>query len=334
MRKKVPVKAIVRAGVPLVLFIVFALALSFPEYVPFFQIRHEKHEGIGSVVYVVPSGAGSIDLVMKKVPAGTAPRGCTDEPGGTVVRSPFLLARTETSNRLWSAVCERAEKHSFLFSGLAIRGNAPDAPVEGVSWRDAVVWCNALSVQLSLTPVYYEDDACTEPVRSFAWLEFPGDAVAVKADADGFRLPASAEWEFAARYLDGFSWTPGSHPSGSADAYHLYVQSAGYAVFDAESAAPCASLAPNRLGIYDMSGNVWEWCFDQMPDPLSTTGFDSEGKRVVRGGSWAGNAYRLQIGGEFGSLPDAVEQGQGFRVARTGWQDARTGWQDARTGRD
>jgi formylglycine-generating enzyme required for sulfatase activity len=62
-----------------------------------------------------------------------------------------------------------------------------------------------------------------------------------------------------------------------------------------------------------MSGNVWEWCFDAFSDEKGVE------KRVVRGGGWIGTPYRLQIGGEFGSKPEILEQAQGFRVAKSGW---------------
>lgn len=317
--RRISAKSAVLTAVPLILMALFALALSFPSLVPFLQVKHEAFEGLGTVSFKVDSTPFSVGFSLKKVPAGTSPRGCTDIPGGTSVQSPFLLAETETTSAVWSAVSARAEKDGFVLSGRALPGNDGESPVEGVSWRDAVVWCNALSVQFSLSPVYFTDSSFTEPVRSVAYLEASNDIVFVRADASGFRLPSNAEWELAARYIDGAVWSPGSYPSGGEAEYHYQSRSAEYAVFDAPSAASVKTLAPNRLGLYDMSGNVWEWCFDRMPDAFTAAGLDADGKRVVRGGSWAGNAYRLQIGGEFGSLPGVVERGQGFRIARSGW---------------
>jgi formylglycine-generating enzyme required for sulfatase activity len=319
MKRKISARAIVRVAVPLLLLALLGLALSYPDIIPFLRIEHPKYSGIDTVPITFKPGLREVSFAMKKIPAGVSPRGCVDVPGKNVVASPFLLAETEVTGELWFEVYERAKKDGFIFYGKAFCGSDRMTPIEAVSWRDAIVWCNALSAQLSLTPAYYANKARTVPVNSVAELDESADVVYVKNDANGFRLPSSAEWEFAARYIDGVSWNKGSHPAGSKLDYFDQTWSAGYAVFDATSSSPVKSLSPTNLGLYDMSGNVWEWCFDRILDTGSTTAFDPEGKRVVRGGSWASNAYRLQIGGEFGSLPGTVERGQGFRVARSGW---------------
>lgn len=314
--KKLPPKTLVRTLVPLVLLAIFALAVSFPNLVPFFRLAAKSSKGIGTVSFAVsPVPGKKIPLDLKKVPAGTAPRGCINTPGGTVVAEPFLMAETETTGALWFSVAKWAEGKGYSFYGRAACNRDLTHPVTGVSWRDAVVWCNALSEKSSLVPVYYLDEACAAPARSVHDLAAIADAVFVKAGATGFRLPTTDEWELAARYIDGTSWTSGGNPSGSPSNYLEEVTSGLYAVFYADQTAPVRSKASNALGIYDMSGNVWEWCFDRFGGASA----DDSGKRVVRGGGWIGNNYRLQVGGEFGTLPDAIELAQGFRVAKSGW---------------
>jgi formylglycine-generating enzyme required for sulfatase activity len=314
--KKIPAKTLVRTLIPLGLLVIFALAVSFPDLVPFFRLSAKSSKGIGTVSFSVSSAPGKkIPFDLKKVPAGIAPRGCIDIPGGTVVAKPFLMAETETTGALWFAVAERAERKGYAFYGRAACGKDLTHPVTGVSWRDAVVWCNALSEETGLVPAYYLDEACLSPARSVQDLAGISDAVVVKAGAAGFRLSTTDEWELAARYIDGSTWTKGGNPSGSPSNYLEEVTSSIYAVFFADQTAPVRSKTSNALGIYDMSGNVWEWCFDRFGGASA----DDSGKRVVRGGSWLGNTYRLQVGGEFGTLPDAIEQGQGFRIAKSGW---------------
>lgn len=330
------VKNIIHALIPLTLLVIFALFICFPSDIPFLSIKPSSHAGIGTISFslTVPvtkeAKKGLLSFSLKKVPPGVSPSGCTDEPGGTVVTAPYSIGETEVTGALWDAVLSHPAAARFVFTGKQVYGPTSDSPVAGISWRDAVVFCNALSASLDLAPVYrFADGSKVDgPVTSVLDLESLRDAVIAVPTANGFRLPSSDEWELAARYIDGTSWTPGSHPSGSETPYYEDTRSSLYAVFAAESAAPARSRASNLLGIYDMSGNVWEWCFDQFDERNGSAGASGNkdgtesllaGKRVVRGGTWIGTAYRLQIGGKFGSRSDIIEQGQGFRLARNGW---------------
>jgi len=316
LRKKISRKAIIQTAIPLVLLTIFALVVSFPKLVPLLQIKHPSYKGIGTVTFTY-----SIDekktssFNMKQVPAGVAPGGCTDVPGATRVDEKFLIGETEVTEGLWLTVAKRASQKGYVFYDKVRSNGKATLPAEYVSWRDAVVWCNALSEDLGLVPVYYSDESLSAKITSVLDLEKNGDKTFLNRAATGFRLPGTDEWELTARYIDGEKWNSGCNPSGSEKNYNQETWSAGYAVFSLNSMSPVKTLSPNHLGVYDMSGNVWEWCYDQFGGDETT----SEGKRVVRGGSWIGNAYRLQIGGEFGTLPGALENGQGFRLAKSGW---------------
>lgn len=329
---KIKLKSVLSVLVPLFLLIVFAFALSFPQYLLDVTVAPKSYEGIGTEIHVLKialkDGAEkTVSFDLKKVPAGVAPGLCTDEPGLTVVDRPFRLAETEVTGELWDAVRDSASSAFYTLSDVP-RSSGDIHPVEWVSWREAVIFCNALSVSLGFSPVYYRDSSFTRPFRSAAELASDDDHVFIDDSSNGFRLPYSAEWELAARYIDGTEWTPGGHPSGSPKPYYYDSRSSFFAVYAMETSRPVKSLASNRLGLYDMSGNVWEWCFDRFDwrhpasagsaaaDPAAA---EAARKRVVRGGGWLGTFYRIQIGGEFGSLPDLESFGQGFRIARSGW---------------
>ncbi len=334
--KRDTAKNLIHALVPLTLLVIFTLFICFPSDIPFLSIKPSSYKGIGTIPFSVPvpvtkeAKKGLLAFSLKKVPPGVSPAGCTDIAGGTVVTAPYSLGETEVTGALWDAVTAHPAAARYVFTGKQVYGPTSDSPVAGVSWRDAIVFCNALSAVLDLAPVYrFADGSKVDgPVTSVLDLESFRDAVVAMPKANGFRLPSSDEWELAARYIDGTSWTPGSHPSGSSTPYYEDTRSSLYAVFQADSSAPVRSRASNQLGIYDMSGNVWEWCFDTFDEANGSDGAKGgsdgaeavpPGKHVVRGGTWLGTAYRLQIGGEFGSRSDIIEQGQGFRLARSGW---------------
>ncbi|MFI8878476.1 formylglycine-generating enzyme family protein [Streptomyces sp. NPDC055243] len=157
-------------------------------------------------------------------------------------------------------------------------------PVEGVSWLDAVRFCNALSLREGLTPAYLlgsDEDA--------EWDE----------SADGFRLPTEAEWEYAcragtdgARYgpLDEIAWHGGN---GSGRIHEV------------------GGKQPNAWGLHDMLGNVWEWCWDLYDPEVYGT------YRVLRGGGWFDEHWSCRASVRRRSHPTFRIDDVGFRVART-----------------
>ncbi len=297
--------------IPLSLLGLFGLILRFPSLVPRPDYRVKASEGLETTVITVP-GCG-VSLVLKKVPSGTAPGGSLDEEGALRVESPLWLAETETRVSLFRSVAAKADEYGYDLGPLP-GGVSPgdDYPQEGVSWIQAVLWCNLLSELCGLEPAYLGSGSGEEPLRSVAealsLCLLDPDAPRIRPGAKGFRLPMSAEWEFAARYVDGLAWTSGTWPSGGTASWTEQSRADMVAVYERESNSPAGSLAPNALGLYDMSGSVWEWCYDAFSGSTPL-------KRTVRGGSWIGRGWRIQIGGSFGTLPDAVEGGQGFRVA-------------------
>lgn len=141
-------------------------------------------------------------------------------------------------------------------------------PVERVAWFETLEFCNRLSRKEGLSPVY---------IRSPSGLQ-------VDWEANGYRLPTEAEWEYAAR---GGNLSQGYSYSGGNSSLAIGWISAN----SRESTHPVGSKTPNELGLYDMSGNVWEWCWDRYAlysaqDQTNPRGPAAGTTFVIRGGSW------------------------------------------------
>jgi sulfatase modifying factor 1 len=232
-------------------------------------------------------------------------------------------------------------------NGCNYSGEDQQQPVTGINWRYAMVWCNALTEwynaqnQNSYTCAYYQADhltpirTCDDNVNKTYTIDGSEDDPFVKPDATGFRLPYNKEWELAARYIkdkdgDGTLETgeyyPGINVSGADAAYDATTggtdidgdgkvhYSADVAVFNATSTTAVKSKFANALGIYDMSGNVAEWCFEWYTNSNISAGY----YRVRRGGDCLNKATYLQVGDNvFFGAPNSGYCNVGFRLART-----------------
>jgi formylglycine-generating enzyme required for sulfatase activity len=219
---------------------------------------------------------------LAPVPAGTIEM--SDARRGTsreVVLDGFRIGRLPVTTAEYAAVL-----------GEPVPPAARSAtPVHAVRWVEAVAWCNAASALAGLTPVY----------------EVSGRAVRWDVTADGYRLPTEAEWEHACR-------------AGTTGPTYGPLDTTAWTARDAvDGPQPAGTKVPNDLGLHDMLGNVWEWCWDYA-DPARYADY-----RVLRGGGWADARWSVRASVRRGSAPDAVLEDVGFRVARGAVPDDGSG---------
>lgn len=241
----------------------------------------------------------------------------TSSPEHIVFVSGFLMSKYEITYSLWQTVRNWALTNNYNINnegtqGLnKTKGTNPNHPVTSITWFDAIAWCNALSEMLGKEPVYYKDIEHKEVYKdSKEVLNYKNDFV--KWEANGFRLPTEAEYEYAARNKGHRKGT--SQYSGSNN-----INEVAWYLDNSFGTNEVGKKKPNELGLYDLSGNVWEWCWDRYGEyskelQSDPHGPDDKSLRVLKGGSASADAFYCEISERGNYNPSDKNAYIGFRI--------------------
>jgi len=257
-------------------------------------------------------------IEMVWVPAGSFQMGNTAGGEGNADELPvhqvtltqgFYMGKYEVTQAQYEAVA--GINPSIFISDVAQYEIQSKRPVENVTWYDALEFCNKLSTQEGLTPVYTiigRTPATGYPITNAT--------VEVNWNNNGYRLPTEAEWEYAAK--GGKNSTNNYTYSGSDDPDEV----AWYIENSENKTHEVGKLAANELGLFDMSGNVYEWCWGKKGNYLNVAetdpkGDDSGSRRMIRGGCWQDTAYVVRSAYRSYAYENAHVSSYGFRLVRS-----------------
>lgn len=221
----------------------------------------------------------------------------TDEVQHEVTLGSYLIAKREVSQAEYTAVTGTNPSH---FKG-------ENYPVEMVSWYDALNYCNALSEREGLVPAYTVEGA------NVTW----------NRDANGYRLPTEAEWEYACRAGTTSPFSTGRNITVAQSNWYSsypYIEGEGGGAYRRQT-VPVDAFDANPWGLYNMHGNVSEWCWDcygayPAENQIDPAGAEAGLNRVARGGGWYDYAKHVRSAYRSVAPPDYMDYKRGFRIAR------------------
>jgi formylglycine-generating enzyme required for sulfatase activity len=236
---------------------------------------------------MVRINAGTFMMGSPGSESGRESNGTNETQHSVTLSKAFFIGVKEVINQEYIAVMSSTPSN---WPGSALR------PTDNVTWRNAIDFCNALSVKEGLTPVY---SGISNTSATCDW------------NANGYRLPTEAEWEYACR---AGTTTPYSFGSSWSDTYGWGSGNSDDKTHDS------GQKSPNPWGLYDMHGNVAEWCWDQGGTYSSAAVTDprpsGSSNHVMRGGDYGSNSAALRSAARNWGSPTGKYTSLGFRVVR------------------
>jgi len=210
----------------------------------------------------------------------------------TVEVGPFEIAATVVTVEQWN-----------LLLGRQTELSQAHFPKVEVSWRQAVLFCNEISLRGGLNPSY-SITTSDPPTSNSTWTPHDEPAaddwcVTWDREANGYRLPTDAEWQVACR------------AGSTGPRYGGLDEIAWYADNSNDSLHAVGAKMPNAWGLFDTLGGVWEWCWDHYDEKVYGS------YRVIRGGGWSDPHWGCRVGVRRKTNPQAAFDDLGFRLART-----------------
>ena len=217
-----------------------------------------------------------------------------------------------------------SETCEFTYTGgkfSLIQEGKANYPVHSITWWGGTEYCNWLSEKEGLADAYDNEGNLLNTI---------GDETQEITQVEGYRLLTIAEWEYAARggqvdirgtETNDYKYT-GSNDIDEVAWYGENSQNLMYPIYEGRGTHEVGQKGSNELGLYDMSGNVWEWCHDGYGDypsikQTNPIGLESPSDRIVRGGSWVNKAEFCRVAFRFANVPSLSADGVGFRISRT-----------------
>jgi formylglycine-generating enzyme required for sulfatase activity len=250
---------------------------------------------------------------------------------------PFYIAPTEVTYAQMALYCYDNGLDPTIFHEESWGVEEANRAAVNVNWYDAIRYCNWLSEQTGYMnlayDIYAEIDGVSRiitPKDSIYWKETEygrvfWDSIVYDITSKAYRLPTEAEWEYAASSYSKLGKNPpstrGKQLYAGTDSLNELQNYAWYRENSSSRAQKVKTKEPNRLGIYDMSGNVWEWCFDayDAEKPFEKLAYMGEvsTERRRRGGSWYDSAHSCEVQYRYLYYPDYRYSNDGFRLTRT-----------------